>query len=849
MRKVCLLRGLFVLFTFQSPTWAQPAQFILDNYSASCPETASPGASNAEILIGKFRDVLNLLKNQSNTCFDASFLASFNYFQSSYDRYQSYRNNRLNKLETTEKIQSYLTQLEDPSLSPDTALSVQQALFDSQNELIQLNFKEKLYNKGSERWGDGVNQLAKGLETLTTVISNSPNCLGKQFSGLISTSLATASALSANPASSLGLGAGAVFAEVLRKYVANYKLEGSLRDMDLNQFPKAIRCVSEAFSKQYCESWDTKVLVEKYYNIDEIQNNRDEANPVGGLNLLEFKTQSLNNWLIGIYAGSPVSSEQAADQRKEILRQISFLEVLTNTLEGRIAEIWENFSSRGDSEVEESVVFAAIKEIIDLMIASSQTGGFSGSFPNPIFDGRYASLTIGYRIIGEVSNPMCDNGIGGQTPCTSFDIYFTNGVSRLNRFKASSFFSHGQQSLRIVNEVLNELRIVSQNIINFDPQRTLSNYNIRNNQYNSPEESIRGIKGYLVRIKKYFYDKGCEDSLVSCSSQEEENLLSEIPIYHPYIRQIQYAQKMEKKIDGIATVMFESLDMNRALDLDVFKKIGCGNILPKPPTDDMAEGESDDLCEEGDPEFKKCYKGKKKASFITQCVYLMADLDFKGTQNFFNGLQNVVTAEVEIRGEFNEFDDISDEIIRSSRLDLLDTLSRALNPREDEIVPKDDILDKLEDERGPLSRTVRVFTEYFGGKMGRSLVTVRLKPREKRNYCFRLLPMIFDVVRDPPPPSLGRIEEIMMGSSGYLKTIYDQCKDETMITRDTRKTFRWTDYLTMKNGKVLIKGQGSSFDSETIESREADFFCAIHRKQRYDRAKKARRRRPNSDYQ
>lgn len=792
------------LLLFSFPTFARfdIASRLIDTYGNQCPTVITPDVSSA---LSKVRAMVEMFKQlqQEGECVGASYnIPVADNFQTMYGKYLVYADNQNSKIKLERKIAKLTFLLE----SSDTLSDTDRAYFEdqvvqAQSQLIDLRSDDRRFSSLNTPYA----RAAQGVTTSLTNFLNSTQglqgCLlnkSQVIGSVVSSALQGAGEFLA-PGASVAAGAAGVAASALSAWIRAIRFGKIIDDFDRVQMSTALQCVSEVFTKHYCEAADTKKLIDAY-RFDDPRTTQFE-----GLELLNTKIRNLDHWLREVFAGSEITGEGDLVTRVEPIRQFNFLNEVLLFIPAYKNERLRDFQGITDQDNKNVAIANAIRGLVFIMTSPTLEPCISGrcnfnssgqDFENPIWQRRDSNL-MAYQLYDPSikERPFCDEN--GQIRCgnlTEF-IQFNKDI----QLGLNDWNNAVEAALATVNDVLSQVIVLRDQAVAVDAYRILTLANRDLAKDGNALEALDLVRENAERIQDYLLELGCKDDPTTCEQDANGKLIASNQ--HRYAPQIIDTGRTLNLASEVLRLTKEGL-IDRTIDDDFF-----------PDECRVSNGSETDALEDDfiggidDPANKKAFK-------VTTCISNILKLRTRGTSVFMRKIRNMVSYEIEARASHDEFDDELRDILYLTRGDLLMTLRRSFTPAgSDELTSLDTIYHEKSRSQKILRDSLLEFFEVLDGRAYQVLRKLKKDDNglELTNLCLRLMPMIEDDSRD-----LKRVNKVCQDV--VRKSIY---KEGPKIA--------WKDYV-----------DGGEFRTNKSEKER---FCAFRDYQRDNRIIEDRRNR------
>lgn len=798
MTKVLIALGLLTsVFTLnlQATEKAKPASTLIQAFKSQCPSVVTRHVQGSIANIEGLMYTIQALKADSN-CSGASELESvlMNYNRV-YQEYQVYLQTRDNQVEAENRIARFTQLLDAGGNSPDIEYFIRNEIFMAQADLVSINSDlDRFDNFGNNR-ALAASQLLTGVEGFLGTWQSNPACFEKKTSmvgSLLSNGLLSAAAFT-NPGTSLALAAGGVMVQTLNKFIHDFKYNDAIGDLDEVEMPTAIRCISQAFTEQYCEAQDALNLIDVYRS----NYGRDDSR-LKGVELLSKHMDHLGHWLQEVYAGSAITSEGDLVNREKPILQAELLEKVIRyiqtygTIRSRI------FSDISAPRERSEAVASGISSLVSIMSSptltpASSTGPWgrttsSGdSTENPIFISRDKTL-LPYQLFDPnlTDVPLCSQSGGVDRKCTSLQEYArVKGLT----LTLSDWADALQNALKVVQEVLDQVNIERARTVSVDSFSVLVRANSDLRGETNAIGALVKISENANRISEYLTELGCTDDdgnlvLDHCYQGDNGELLPEIT--HPYSPQITNARKTSELNEVVLNMVKEGFRPRSIPD----------GTLPEEcvtSSDDRFSTISTDPIE------VKSFK-------ITSCITKVLKLAERGNDVFFRKIRDMVSYELEARFLSGEFEDEVGDMVYATRTDLVNALLETYGQGNGR-VSLGEVYTGLETSMNLTRQSLQEFMGFFNKGVSKAFER-QLARGEKADLCFRILPGLDN------------------DDQKTLEKVWSQCSGVKMNFYAEGPTLVWNDFVGRKTRTTIFGNKKHKYYIKS-EKTEMDRYCAL----------------------
>lgn len=744
------------MFTSISFAATDPAELLLSTYSSQCPNVVTFSGAGT-LLLSNYKSALLELKSRDNCGGLSSSVASLANFEKAYTNYELYRNSKLekeNKERLVSKYTLYLSQ-NQLSLTSEEVNFLEQTIFTNQAEIIAINSNIIRFESMNQGLEQGASAFMSSVNELLSILDGPNQCLSKTdslYGNLIGTGLSIAS-LYSGPASSLGLALAGSVSKSVGSYVRDVKYTNILNDVDSALWPNAFRCVSEAMSKSYCDSVQTQNLFEDY--LSDTNEKESDRTIFAGVDLLNYTIKGLDEWLIQVFAGSPITSQGDLTDREKPILQVELLGKIVRYMQGYKNNKDTEFETITDPSLISNAVYSSLVGLSYIIKNPSTlnptTGegqcyeGCSSSVQNPIFTARSQTLLL-FQMFGINEIPNDCRVDGEDTYCTTFKLYLDQKGIKLNLENWQQAYSNAQI---IVAETLKSVNNIRAKTVSFDP---VGLFVLANRKFSNKTNAREGLSAIIENGEnayKYIEKIACDNEPEFCENNE-----------------VTWENSYSLSLEDIK----ETIDLTKIV-LDLVKE--ASNPRPILEVDLPAKCQvSKDL----DIFFTIDSARKEKAFILSSCITDILELAERGNDIFFSKVRRLVSIELETRLLQGDLSTPVEDILRATRDDLVERLSSSLTQSSNVSIGQ--ILTGLDSNKDITVKTMNSFRDVFSKFIVKSLKADN-SPRVKSELCFRILPFL-DNTKD---------------GQRFASDIYDSCQGEKMDDGQLSRMIKWNDYI------------------------------------------------------
>ncbi|MDO9184265.1 MAG: hypothetical protein Q7U04_17760 [Bacteriovorax sp.] len=752
----------------------RPSKLILSTFSSQCSQvvTNEVGGSlgTLQILYG----IVEELKNDKDCSGVTQLSNAITRYGHLYDDFQTQSNSSQDKLILEKKISLYSTLVGNPNLSADQLSYLNTEIIQSQANLVSIKSGLTRFQSYSGREARGADEVVHSLDNFLQNLSQDQNSAcykkhGAQISSLVSNALLITASFAA-PGASLALAAGSVVVSSIGSYVENFKYNKTLTQASDIEMPIALRCISQALTDQYCNADATKSLIN-----DRLNNSSKPQARYEGISLLSYQLSSLSKWLEEVYAGSEITSQGDLINREKPIQQAEFLKKVKRYIEtyGTIkTKVFENI----DNDSERSLAIAKAIEGLAIIMDNpslnpkpkNMYSDSSSDLENPIFlSNSQPLMPFTLWKTGELTIvPPC-----GQTLCTLEAYLAEKGITLQD--------SNWSQALINANRIL-QLTIER---INIERAKTISvdAYSIMVNAKRdlkgevNPYLALKKITDNAERIGKYLTNLGCKSNSENCSGMNNR--------YFPQISNIEKTKQLTLSVIKLV----EESTIPRTLVADIFP-IECRN--DKTLLSLSKDNTTDDF--------------EKKSFQITSCISKILKLEERGTDVYFSKIRNMVSYEMEARLANNDLGNGLENIITSTKEDLLQSILNSYASNNSSL-SINDLETGLETAQNSTKETLNVFFDFFKEEVLTAFKNDKIGVSPKADLCFRILPYLNE------------------SNQSMMKDVYEACVNAKKISYKDGPSIIFTNFIQKIDSKNLVKKSKYVFKNN-INEREK--FCA-----------------------
>ena len=751
----------FSLFTFSSMASVDPAELLLNSYRSQCPNVVS-FTGNSQALLNSFKNVLLELKERENCYGVSGGLAGLSNFENSYTDYELYRNSKLDKQQKEQKIADYTLYLaqNQMNLTPSQIAFIEGEIFSNQTSIVALDSEIVRFEHMGQGFEQGASSFLNSFDDLLGSINGSKQCLDKtqsMYSTLLGSGLSMAS-LFASPANSLYLSMAGSVVKSISSFLYDAKYTSLINEADSVLWPEAIRCVSEAMTKNYCGALQTQKLYDDY-----LTGQTGDRTIFKGIDLINYYLLGLDEWLVQVLAGSPITSQGDLTDREKPILQAELMGRVNRYLQAykRIKD--EEMGILSDQNSISNAIYGALVGVSNIMnnpevLSPSTSEGqcysnCNSDIQNPIFTARTKTLLL-FQLIGQNEIPRACTSSGNQVVCAKLISYIQENRVKFTKEDWENAYKNAQA---IVAETLRLVNIQRARAVSFDP---VGLFVQARRSYNNKPNAIEGLKQVLKngkRVEAYIKDVACDEEPEYC----DDGIPNWINSYSLQIEDVQETVALTKTVMGL---ILESSNPRSIADANI--PIECRS------------------SQDSEFSFSLDNERKEKAFILSTCITNLLQLSERGNDIFFNKVRNMVSMELQLKLNRGEFDEKMEDVLRATRDDLIDRLSRTYSGNPNASVGQ--ILTGLDSSKDITRKTMGLFFDVFKKKLEKTIAKGDNSSRVQSELCFRVLPFL-DESKD------GR---------KFIHKIYKSCKGRVLNEFKDGPTLKWNDFV-YKKGKGL----------------------------------------------
>jgi len=765
--KSTLLKMIITFVVVALPTMAtvDPAELLLNSYRSQCPNVVS-FTGNSQALLSSFKNILQELKEREQCYGVSGGISSLNNFENAYTNYELYRTNRISKEQKEKLIADYTLYLSQNqiNLSATDISFLQNSIFNNQTSIIALDSEIVRFEHMGQGIEQGASAFLNSFDDLLANIDGSNQCLDKTkstYSTLLGNGLSIASLFS-SPANSLYLSMAGSVVKSLASFMQDTKYTKLINETDSILWPEAIRCVSEAMTKNYCGALQTQNLYKNY-----LYGQTGDRTIFEGVDLINYYLLGLDEWLVQVRAGSPSTSQGDLTDREKPIAQAELVGKIDRFLQAYKRVKDEELNILSDQNSISNAIYGAMVGISNIMNnpknltpATAEQSNCYGSdcssdVQNPIFSARTKTQLL-FELIGYREVPKeCISG-GTQIVCQKLIDYIQQKNVKLNRNDWENAYAN---AMIIVAETLRLVNIQRARAVSFDP---VGLFVQARRQYHNKPNAIEGLREILKngkRVKKYITEVACEEEPEFCDDG--------IPNWiNSYSLQIEDVEETIKLTTQVTKLIIEAANPRSVTDVEL--PVSCRSSQENQT---MITLDSD---------------RKEKAFILSTCISNLLQLSERGNDIYFNKIRNMVSMELQIKLEKGDFDNRMEDVLRATRDDLIDRLTRTYSDSSSASIGQ--ILTGLDSSKDITSKTMGMFFKVFGDKLEKTIAKGSNSPRVQSELCFRVLPFL-DESKD---------------SRKFIHKIYKSCKGKSLQEYKDGPMLRWNDFIQKKRKGLRV---------------------------------------------
>lgn len=740
-----------------------PAELLLNSYRSQCPNVVS-FTGNSQALLSAFKNILVELKNREQCYGVNGGMSGLTNFENAYTNYELYRTNKISKEEKEKLIADYTLFLSQSqmSLSSDQIAYIESQIFSNQTSIIALDSEVVRFEHMGQGFEQGASAFLSSFDDLLASLDGNQQCLDKSqstYSSLLGNGLSIASLFS-NPANSLYLSMAGSVVKSISGFVQDSKYTKLINEADSILWPEAIRCVSEAMTKNYCGAVQTQNLYKNY-----LYGQNGDRVIFDGVDLINYYLLGLDEWLVQVRAGSPSTSQGDLTDREKPIAQAELVGKISRFLQAYKRVKDEELNLLADQNSISNAIYGAMVGVsnimnnpVNLTPRTDEGQCYSNCNPdvqNPIFIARTKTLLL-FELIGYREIPRECLSSGEKVVCSSLISYMNNTGRKFSRNDWEMVYS---SAMEIVSETIRLVNIQRARAVSFDP---VGLFVQARRQFHNKPNAVEGLKEILKngkRIQDYITEVACEEEPEFCDGDTPNWMNS-------YSLQIEDVEETLKLTRNVVQLIIEAANPRSILDVEL--PVACRR------SEDTPLGITLDSDR------------KEKAFILSTCISNLLQLSERGNDIYFNKIRNMVSMELQIKISKGDFDDKTEDILRATRDDLIDRLTRTYSDNSNASIGQ--ILTGLDSSKDITRKTMGMFFDVFKDRLEKIIAKGDNSPRVQSELCFRVLPFL-DESKD---------------SRKFIHKIYDECKGKTLQEYRDGPKLNWSDFVEKKRKGLRV---------------------------------------------
>lgn len=780
-----------IIFIYLPDSFAaiEPASLILEAFSPLCPDVVTRNVQGTLYNIQALTGVVNEISSKeqcTGTGQVNTILTDYNRTIGGYENYQ----NSANDIYQFERNDALLTNYLNSYDWEGVELGyIQEQLITNHFKLVEAKTFHENINSNYSNYAYGAGALVGSVDHLFLSFGAGNSCFDKWPSLMASMVSRTmmATSMFASPGTALGLATGGMMIDSLNRFMQKFKYDKILGNFDSIRLPLAMRCVSSALTRQYCDASDTDKIIDTYFD----DHYDDERQKLFGLEILSHHLRGLGEWLEEIYAGSPIASEGDLINRQKPILQAELLKKINRYVQTYGRERGEIFKTIRNPKTLSKSVAIAIDSLALIMNRPTLTptknnfGRGEDTIENPIFY-SINKFFLPFKILEPNwdSAPLCSQEGEEIKFCANVLNYIRFNTKRNLTIK--DWTDTIDNAMTLVQQNLNTINIKRAKKVSVDPFTVLVSASRDLSNETGPLLALQKIRRYATFVYSYLNELGKNKDLSSVSPSDNNALP-----FHYYYSQMLNIQKTIDLTDEIILLIKE------------------GNILREIPKDILPvecelPGEASNLYFT-DQEFS-IVDLESKSFFISACITKILKLDERGNDIYFSKVRSIVQYEIEARLKNDDFGNEVDDILSSIQGDIIQTLMSTYNTNNAQIGLAE-VSTGLETSMGMSELALDEFFNYMTKPFAELIDDEKVTNIGLADLCFRLLPYIYNYAEEDKKS--GKKEKM-------FEKIYPLCKNKV---------------LSFKHGEPLVWSEVfeevSAIPNHKKSSEKAN--CVLHR--------------------
>ncbi len=761
------MKPIIFFLIFATTLHAQVASTLLDTFQFKCPNTFNSSMSNVYQLNQRLQLAYKTIK-EDPACKD--LYGEINHLaQISNDlaNYEIYRQTKNEKIKAEKNISLYNQLLVDPSFADQSPYLAEQ-IITAKKDLVSYNNDVSFYENYKNSNGEKAYYVVNSIQNFLQSAANSPQCYNSssaKLTSFVGNALQIGSAFLA-PGSAVALAAGGSLINGFSSFINQHKISSKLKEIDDVNLSVALRCVTEAFTSQYCENSDALELIEVYKTAAQ------ESSRLEGLNIVtSHMDYSLKNWLLKLYAGGVFTTDGNLFDREKPIAQIQFVQDAERDISQeeyeKTPQIEEKFSAGvGQAELK-SFYSTIVSRFANEMINTHGSTGFN--YPNPFSEAGYTAQALVYTLHNKElrSVPNC----AGDNECTSLVKYLEFKGVNIDRNVYRTMLANTKD---IINSELNRLEIARQLTNSDDPLADIVDSFTQTGSTYTAYKTLSKVKSIAAEIKAYLLEQA---EIFDSSTHDSDDLIN-----HYWIQAVD--------VEETYTLSNEMIQMTKSFEKDADLYIPEVCIIPDSSDDPKECNSKDKDCspdeDTGSTDLrfgisanellakdKSELTEKEKAPFVIRCGIKILKLDQRQSEFFFSKIRNMVKYDLQAKLENGEFDDNFEDIILLSQGDILEALKNS-HPGSPALSK---VRDDIQIQQNKLFQTYSEYFELFKKLYVQEIESSKNIEVERDLLCFA---------------SLSQIEKLDRKTK---KKILKLCKDREIKGFYDENSVSWNDYV------------------------------------------------------
>lgn len=749
-----------------------PAEVLLSTFRSQCPNVVSFSGS-ATLLLNGYKNALLELKNNEACSGVGAGLSSFANFEKAFTTYELYRTAKLDKAAKEKMVAQYTLYLaqNQMSLSSDETAYMEEQIYINQGEIIALNSEISRFESMGQGFEQGANSFLMSFNDLIGAIGSSNQCLNKT-SGLYGSVLGNALSIAGlyqTPATALTMSLAGAVTKSVSSFIRDAEYLKSFEEMDSVLWPEAFRCVSEAMTKNYCESLQTQNLFEEYLNQE-----KENYSIFEGVDLLNHGIKGLDEWLVQVFAGSPITSQGDLTDREKPILQAELLGRIVRYMQGYKTIKDTDLDSISDPSLVSNAVYGAFVGLSYIMrnpatlnpstVENQCWENCNSAVQNPIFTARTQTLLL-FQMLGLNEIPAECRIDGEVTVCSSLKLYLDQKGIKLNLSDWMRAYNNAQQ---VVADSLKQVNEVRAKTVSFDP---VGLFVLANRKFSNRTNATGGLLKILKAAQNaynYIQNVACEEEAEYCEDG--------VPTWeNSYSLQLEDINETIKLTKTVLELVREAANPRDIADFE-----GLPDRCQKTPDLDIF--------------FTIDSKRKEKAFILSSCITDILELAERGNDIYFSKVRRFVSMELEARLLKGELSTSMSDILKATRDDLVDRLTSSITMSSQVSIGQ--IQTGLDSNMDITLKTMDLFQDKFTKYIVKAVNDPNNSPRVTAEMCFRALAY---VGRNQP------VKDEQRGDSRFLSDIWDTCYNASLNEFSNGPVLKWKEFVTKSKKGLKIE--------------------------------------------